>query len=232
MDEAQRKRLHDDLKGLVRGELLFDELSRVLYATDASPFEVAPAGVVVPRDVEDLGALVRYAGENQVQLVPRGGGTGRAGAALGGGVVVDVSVHVRAPPRRDGDLVDVEAGVPVRELTRFLRDRGRRLAIDSDSGEGTVGGLIGGSLAGPRAERQGTARDHTRELRVVLDSGDAAVVGRVTPSPAVDALPGRLDDIVTSTRTLLRQYAGLVREARRDVTLDRCGYGLGDVESA
>lgn len=232
MDEAQRKRLHDDLKGIVRGELLFDELSRVLYSTDASLFEVEPAGVVVPRDVEDLCALVRYAGENQIPLVPRGGGTGRTGAALGGGLVVDLSVHFRAAPRLDEDRVHVEAGVPVRELVRFLRDRGRRLPIDPDSMEGTVGGLLAGDPAGPRAERLGIARDLVRELRVVLDSGDEAAVGRLTRWPAVDATPGRLDDIVSSTRTLLRQYAGLIRESRRDVLLDRCGYGMVEVLSA
>ena len=62
MDTAQIARLRDDLQGIVRGELLFDDLSRVLYASDASLFEVRPAAVVVPRDEEDLCALVRYAG--------------------------------------------------------------------------------------------------------------------------------------------------------------------------
>src|SRR5438034_915793 len=83
VDSAQRKRIHDDLKGVVRGELLFDTLSCVLYSTDASLFEVEPVGVVVPRDEDDLRALVRYAGEHEVALVPRGAGTGLAGEALG-----------------------------------------------------------------------------------------------------------------------------------------------------
>ncbi len=83
MDLPPRERIHDDLKGVIKGELLFDDLSRTLYATDASIFAVAPAGVVVPRDEEDLQALVRYAGEHQVPLVARGAGTGLAGECLG-----------------------------------------------------------------------------------------------------------------------------------------------------
>ena len=51
VDPAQIKRVCDDLRGVVRGELLFDEISRVLYASDASLFEALPAGAVVPRDV-------------------------------------------------------------------------------------------------------------------------------------------------------------------------------------
>ena len=49
MDPAQREHLRDDLKGVVKGELLFDDLSRALYSTDASIFQVRPVGVAVPR---------------------------------------------------------------------------------------------------------------------------------------------------------------------------------------
>jgi FAD/FMN-containing dehydrogenase len=73
LDPAQRKRIHDDLKGIVRGDLLFDELSLLLFSTDASLFEVAPAGIVAPRDEEDLCALVRFSAENRIPLVPRTG---------------------------------------------------------------------------------------------------------------------------------------------------------------
>ena len=65
MDEQQRERIRDDLKGIVKGELLFDDLSRTLYSTDASIFQVQPLGVVVPRDEEDVQALVRYAAEHR-----------------------------------------------------------------------------------------------------------------------------------------------------------------------
>ncbi len=232
MDEAQRKRVQDDLQGLLRGELLFDELSRVLYSTDASPFEIRPAGVVVPRDLDDLRALVRYASENHVPLVPRGGGTGTTGAALGGGLIVDLSVCFRQPPTLDGEMLDVEVGVSVRQLEQFLHAHGRRLPLDPDRREGTVGGLLASNPAGPRAERLGTLRDRVRQLDVVLDSGEAVTVGRLSNWPTVDATPGRLDDIVASTRTLLRQYQGVLRGTRREVPLDHCGYALGDVLEA
>src|SRR4051794_3755951 len=91
----QPERIRDDLKGIVKGELQFDDLSRALYSTDASLFAVMPAGVVVPRDEEDVQALVRYAGEQQVPLIARGAGTGVAGESLGTGLVVDLSQHFR-----------------------------------------------------------------------------------------------------------------------------------------
>ncbi|HYV37812.1 MAG TPA: FAD-binding protein, partial [Gemmataceae bacterium] len=83
MDDQQRDRLSDDLKGLFQGELHFDSLTRALYSTDASIFQVQPLGVAVPRDEADVQALVRYAAENQLALIPRGAGTGVAGESLG-----------------------------------------------------------------------------------------------------------------------------------------------------
>src|ERR1700686_2610005 len=116
MDTTQRQHLADDLKGIVKGELLFDDLSRGLYSTDASIFQVQPAGVAVPRDEEDVQALVRYAAENGGSLVPRGAGTGLAGEALGPGIVVDMSRHFREILEVGGDTVRVQPGVVYRDL--------------------------------------------------------------------------------------------------------------------
>src|SRR6516225_7395201 len=105
MDPPQSGHLIADLKGLVKGELLFDELSRALYSTDASIFQVQPAGVVVPRDEEDVQALARYAAENNIPVVPRGAGTGVAGESLGAGLIVDLSQHFRTITAIESDTV-------------------------------------------------------------------------------------------------------------------------------
>src|SRR3982750_1274667 len=100
--------LADDLKGVLKGDLLVDDLTRALYSTDASIFQVQPAGVVVPRDEEDVRALVRYAAENRVPLIPRGAGSGVAGGALGPGLVVYLSRHFRAILDVGADTVRVQ----------------------------------------------------------------------------------------------------------------------------
>lgn len=229
MDPAQRKRLYDDLRGIVRGELLLDELSCVLYSTDASLFEVEPLGVVVPRDEEDLCALIRYAGENQVTLIPRGAGTGRTGAALGSGLIVDLSVHFRDRDLTQPDQIAVEAGVPLRELTRELAAQGRRLVLDADDGEGTIGGLLATNPLGPRSIALGSIREQVLDLRVVLDSGEAFTVHRASRWPAVETPPGRLEDVVSSTITLLEQHQDLIQACRPRTPQNHCGYAVQDV---
>lgn len=226
MDAAGRKHLLDDLRGIVRGGLLFDELSRTLYATDASLFEVPPAGVVVPRDEDDLQALVRYAADHDVALIGRGAGTGLAGESLGPGVVVDLSVNFKRILHVGPDSVRVQPGVTLRQLNAALAPLGRRFAPDPNSEEATVGGMLATNASGPRALRHGTTRDHVESVRVVLDSGDAVTVGRVSRWPGPDEAEGRLQDIITSTVTLLDQNAAAIEACRPRVTFDRCGYAV------
>jgi len=232
MDQVQHDNLHDDLRGMIRGELLFDEVSRRLYATDASLFEVEPIGVVVPRDEEDVCSLVRYCAEHLLPLVPRGAGTGQAGGCLGEGLIVDFSVHFRGV-RNTGseDTIEVEAGVTLRQLQEVLARQGRRFAAGPDSLEGTVGGMLADNRSGPRAGKLGTPRDHVVGLRIVLDSGEAHTVGRVPRWPTSQqressaTASGRLEDIVTGVGTLLEQNASLLSRGQ----LPGCGYALHDV---
>src|SRR3989442_6685167 len=89
VDEQQRQNLCDDLRGILKGQLLFDDLTRALYSTDASIFQVQPLGVVVPQDEEDVQNLVRYAAEHKIPLIPRGAGSGVAGESLGSGLYLE-----------------------------------------------------------------------------------------------------------------------------------------------
>jgi FAD/FMN-containing dehydrogenase/Fe-S oxidoreductase len=229
MDLPPRERVRDDLKGLVKGGLLFDDLSRGLYAADASIFEVQPLGVALPRDEDDVRALVRYAAERQLPLIPRGAGAGAAGEALGEGLIVDLSKHFRSILAFGPDTVRLQPGVVYRDLARELARRGRRFAPAPEHGEHTLGGMLATNAAGPGAYRHGSTRDHVASLRVVLDSGDAVEAGTRSRWPAADAPPGRLDDVVSSAVTLLSQNAELIHRCRPLAPFGRCGYALHDV---
>ncbi len=232
MDPSRAERVRDDLKGVLKGELLFDDLSRTLYSTDASIFEVKPVGVAVPRDEDDVAALVRYAGENQVPLIARGAGTGLAGESLGAGLVVDLSRHLRSIVAVEADTVTVQPGVVYRVLNERLAREGRRFAPDPSRGECTVGGMLATNASGARILRHGYTRDHVESLRVVLDTGDVADAGRRSRWPAAEGQHDRLDDIVSSVVTLLQQNAPLINECRPRTPFNRCGYLLHDVLEA
>ena len=70
--EEEKLRIQDDLRDIVTGEILVDDLARAAYSTDASILEVRPLAVVAPRTTEELGGVVKYAAETGLRLHPRG----------------------------------------------------------------------------------------------------------------------------------------------------------------
>jgi FAD/FMN-containing dehydrogenase/Fe-S oxidoreductase len=83
--------LADRLKATLEGEVRFDAFTRGLYATDASHYQIEPLGVVFPRSIADVEAVMQIAREEGVPVLPRGGGTSQCGQTVGRAVVLDCS---------------------------------------------------------------------------------------------------------------------------------------------
>jgi FAD/FMN-containing dehydrogenase/Fe-S oxidoreductase len=229
IDPAQRESIRDDLRGIVRGDLLFDELNRALYSTDASIFQIEPLGVIAPRDEEDLQGVVRYAAGQSVPLIARGAGTGLAGESLGDGLILDLSRHFRQILEVGPDWVRVQPGVVLQHLNQRLAQDGRRFAPDPASGATcTIGGMLATDASGSRSLKYGFTRDHVLSCRVVLDTGEAVRVGHELLPPPPEQAP-RLREIVQATGALLRRRRNAVQDAQPKTAWNRCGYRLHDV---
>jgi FAD/FMN-containing dehydrogenase/Fe-S oxidoreductase len=223
------RRVQDDLHGFFKGEILFDDISRLLYSTDASIFQVTPAGVVMPRDEEDVCGLVRYAQEQGIALIARGAGTGLAGESLGPGLIVDLSKHFRDIVEVGPDSVRVQPGVTYAALNTRLAKEDRRFAPDPASGNVcTIGGMLANNASGARAIKHGYTRDHVCSLRAVLDNGDAVSVAAETISIGAETT-SHLHDITTALRVLLEQNADLIASVRPRTSFNRLGYQLDGV---
>jgi FAD/FMN-containing dehydrogenase/Fe-S oxidoreductase len=226
MHAIDTDRLRDDLAGLLEGELLLDELSRSLYATDASPFEVLPLGVLRPKHESDVQTVVRYAAEHAIPLIARGAGTGTAGSAIGPGLVIDFSRYLNAVRDTGPDWVRLQPGVTWAELDRALAGEGRRLGFEpADTPTSTVGGIVAASAAGARLAQFGYPHDHLVSCRCVLDTGDAVEVGRVPRIPGGD-LPDRFRRLHRAAIELLDRHAATIAAEGMRGPLDRCGYRL------
>src|SRR5882762_5883403 len=76
-------------------EVAFDNLTRQLYATDASIYQVEPVAVAFPRNAEQACGVIEAAANSGLSVIPRGAGTGLVGGAIGEGLVIDFSRHNR-----------------------------------------------------------------------------------------------------------------------------------------
>ena len=63
--DDQGQHLANELRKRVSGEVRFDPFSRYLYSTDASMYQMDPVGVVIPRNVEDVLAVMEVASQHK-----------------------------------------------------------------------------------------------------------------------------------------------------------------------
>src|SRR5438105_4824435 len=162
--------LQDALARSVRGEVRFDRLSRALYSTVASVYQIVPLGVVVPRGEDDIRATLAACRQFRVPLTARGGGTSQAGQAIGPGVQLDCSkylnrvLEINATER----WARVQPGCVLDDLNLEVRPHGLQFAPDvSTSNRATVGGMIANNSSGAHSIVYGKTVDHVLELKVV-----------------------------------------------------------------
>ena len=180
---ADSRSLVEDLKGLVEGEVRFDPMTRALYSTDASIYQVEPIGVVLPKSEEDVVAVVETAARHGVPVLPRGGGTSLAGQAVGRAVVLDFSKYMRRVLEIDAEQgwVRTEPGIILDELNQHLAPHGVQFAPDpSTSNRGNVGGALGNNSCGAHSILWGKTVDNVAELEVVLSDGSRTSLGPLT----------------------------------------------------
>ncbi len=169
--------LERDLRGQIEGEVRFDAISRALYSTDASIYQIQPAGVVVPKHRQDILRTLALCRRHRVPITMRGAGTSQAGQAIGEGVQMDVSkyynhvLEINAAER----WARVEPGIVLDELNAQLAPLGLRFAPDiSTASRATLGGMMANNSSGARSVLYGKTIDHVLEQTVALSDGSIA----------------------------------------------------------
>src|SRR6266513_1628231 len=161
-------------------DVRFDNLTRQLYATDASIYQIEPRGVAFPKGAEQASAVIRAAADGGVSVTPRGAGTSLVGNAIGEGLIVEFSRYNRQITELDLEKrsVRVGAGVVLDHLNDFLRPHGFCFGPDvATSSRATLGGMIANNSSGARCPVYGTTADHVTSLEVVMADGRIEKIG-------------------------------------------------------
>ena len=166
-----------ELEQQISGEVRFDAVSRALYSTDASVYQIHPLGVVVVKSREDILRTVNLARAHGVSITARGGGTSQAGQAIGNGLQLDTSKYYNGILELNvaERWAIVEPGIVLDELNAQLKQHGLRFAPDiSTASRATIGGMISNNSCGARSVMYGKTIDHVLELDVILADGSQA----------------------------------------------------------
>lgn len=177
-----RSHLAARLRREIAGEVLFDAFDRARYATDASPLQTFPAGIVVPKTQDDVAAAIQLAWEAGIPITARGGGTGWSGQAVGEGVIIDFSKHLTRLLTFDANAGTcvVEPGITLAALNTQLRANRMWFPVDIGSArQATIGGMAATDAMGWRALRHGRMRDNIIAMDAILADGTEASFGEV-----------------------------------------------------
>jgi FAD/FMN-containing dehydrogenase/Fe-S oxidoreductase len=194
------KNLLKELEKGLSGELRTDELTKALYATDASVYRKTPRAVAFPKNVNDIKELVRFANKNAVGLIPRTAGTSLAGQCVGDGIVVDVSKHFTQIIHLDLEKkqVRVQPGVVRDGLNQYLKTHGLFFGPNtSTSNRCMIGGMVGNNSSGTTSIQYGVTRDKVVSLKAVLSDGNTVEFSSMAPDEfraklELDTLEGEL----------------------------------------
>jgi len=174
--------LASDLRQLLPREQVLDSTEdRFLYAYDATSTKAVPDVVVLARSAQDVSAVMKYATEHGVPVVPRGAGSGLSGGAVPakGGIALSLAPMNRIKEIDLANMVAVvEPGVIVGDLQKAADEAGVYYPPDPGSqAYCTIGGSIAENAGGMHCLKYGVTKDYVMGLEVVLPNGDIVHLG-------------------------------------------------------
>ncbi len=168
------------LRRETRGDVLFDPAARGRYATDASIYQVLPAGVFVPLNEGEVATAIDIARELRVPVLARGGGTSQCGQTVGSALILDMSKHLRGVLEVDAErgAAVVQPGLVLDDLNALLSPRGWWFPVDVSTGaQATLGGMAGNNSCGSRSIAYGNMVHNVMGLDVWLSDGARVELG-------------------------------------------------------
>ncbi|WP_405566039.1 FAD-binding and (Fe-S)-binding domain-containing protein [Polaribacter sp. Asnod6-C07] len=171
------------LNSSLSGDVLFDNLHKTLYATDASVYRKIPLAVAFPKDEKDIKTLIAFATKNSITLIPRTAGTSLAGQCVGDGIVVDVSKHFTNIISFDekAKTITLQPGIVRDSLNVYLKQYGLFFGPNtSTSNRCMIGGMVGNNSSGSTSIKYGVTRDKVLSIDAILSDGSTAIFNEIS----------------------------------------------------
>ena len=131
--------------------------------------------LVLPRNVDEVAAIVGLCAETGTPITPQGGNTGLVAGQIPQGEILLSLERLRAIREVEptDDVIVAEAGVPLAVVHAAAEEVGRRFPLSlASEGSATIGGLVSTNAGGTAVLRYGTMRDLVLGVEAVLPSGE------------------------------------------------------------
>ncbi|MCK5440358.1 MAG: FAD-binding protein [Maribacter sp.] len=227
------KELFTHLKQKIKGEVLTDDYTLGMYATDASIYQIRPVAIVLPKDGEDVKAAVALAYQNKITILPRGAGTSLAGQTVGQSIILDFSKHMNSILEINAaeKWVRVQPGLVRDDLNAVLAPYKLHFAPDpATSSRANVGGMVGNNSSGTKSILFGKTVDHVLEADVLLAEGAELHLENCTPKEYQERAGqnNKEGEIYASFKNIIDQHSKEIKERFPKVMRRVGGYNLDE----
>jgi FAD/FMN-containing dehydrogenase/Fe-S oxidoreductase len=199
------------LRNNIEGDLHFNDVWRILYATDASSYREKPLAVLIPKTFSDVKKAIAFAAENNTSVIPRAAGTSLAGQVVGSGIVIDVSKYLTKIVELNVNehWVTIEPGVNLAALNDYLKPHGLMFGPEtSTANRCCVGGMLGNNSCGLHSLIYGSVRDHILEVEAILSDGSEVSFGALDN----EAFEEKLSSTNPTERAIYQQIKNLMQD--------------------
>ncbi len=218
----------------INGDILSDTWQRYMYASDASAYEIVPKCIVLPKNIDDVVKVVKFAAANSIPVIARGGGSGLAGQAIGDGIIIDFTKYMNKVVEVNAkeNYVIVEPGIYKGVLDKELRKHGKFLPPDPSSANYcALGGMIATNASGAHTVKYGSTIDYVVSLDVILSNGELlhtepVEIGSAEWNNKTNSIERKL---LESLADLLRPNKELIQNKFPKVRKNSCGYRIDRV---
>jgi len=169
--------LEHELKSNIQGEVNFDDLYKQMYSTDGSIYSMTPIGVTLPKNSDDVSAIIDICNKNNTAVLPRGGGTSLSGQTVNSAVVMDFSKYMNnvLEINTEEKSVITQPGITIDNLNEKLKHTNLHFTPDpSTKSRANVGGAMGNNSCGAHSVIYGKTVDQVREMEVILSDSSKA----------------------------------------------------------
>lgn len=215
----------------IKGEVYQDDLTRALYATDASMYQILPQMVALPRDEADLKSICEYASRNKMPILPRGSATSLAGQTVNQGIVVDFTKYFNRILSYTPETATavVQPGVTRDQMNELcVKDRLHFAPDPATSNRATFGGMIANNSSGTKSILYGKTSDYVKRLKIMLIDGTVLEFSEqnLDEVSASIALGGRKAEILQQLREIVFEHSHVINETYPKVMRRVTGYAL------
>jgi len=175
----------DRLREIVgKNNIKTDPCDLYVYGSDSSVHHAMPWAIIKPETTSQVQDIMRYANENLIPVLARGGGSGMCGQTvpIQGGIILDMKGMNKILEINLADVYcRVQPGVVDDDLNMALKKYGMFYPpTPASSRIATIGGEIANNASGVRSVKYGATRDAVLGMKVVLANGELITLGSRT----------------------------------------------------